>query len=529
MSPTAEEFTPQAELLGQMEELSQRDAFADNIRYGARVTAVRTVDAEGQETQDDDAAAGVRVSYVDSEGTARALLARDHVLLCTGGLQKPREVALPDEELFAGDIINGINSEVDETSLSGRQVCVLGMGAFAVENARTALEQGADHVTIVARKANLVIPRMLLAMGTVQRGGDTLFKARSPPASTPEEVEAAAERFRQAFDVLVTPYRAADAMHLLPDGLKAAVARQNDDDDDSPPGDLRDLISVATIPTASDFFFVAVALGRITVVAGEVESCAGGGAASPGLLVRTLDGESQQIDCDLVVKCYGFEKPDTHLAEMCGREHIHSPLYITPKILLMKGERNPTRTLEGRPMGDGDATGGGGAGARGGFDVGGSVVVMSDFYIEVYAYFRDHPQELPAVLELLPRPRIADDSYGDFGVGALRILDAVPALAPKIDELRAKYDAQVQGQYGSGLSEFLASNREDWRVACALLSHDGDEDAVPYMWDGLIQQRIRAAVAGRLPWPLGAVAARVVGLLPLSWLPMPAPPPRARM
>ena len=44
--PAAEEFTPQAELLGQMEELSQRDAFADNIRYGARVTAVRTVDAQ---------------------------------------------------------------------------------------------------------------------------------------------------------------------------------------------------------------------------------------------------------------------------------------------------------------------------------------------------------------------------------------------------------------------------------------------------------------------------------------------------
>ena len=51
MSPAAEEFTPQAELLGQMEELSQRDAFADNIRYGARVTAVRTVDAEGQDNE----------------------------------------------------------------------------------------------------------------------------------------------------------------------------------------------------------------------------------------------------------------------------------------------------------------------------------------------------------------------------------------------------------------------------------------------------------------------------------------------
>ena len=55
-----------AELLGQMRELAERDGFADKIRCGATVTAVRTVDAEGEETLDDSAAAGVRVTYVDA-------------------------------------------------------------------------------------------------------------------------------------------------------------------------------------------------------------------------------------------------------------------------------------------------------------------------------------------------------------------------------------------------------------------------------------------------------------------------------
>jgi hypothetical protein len=41
-----------------------------------------------------------------------------------------------------------------------------------------------------------------------------------------------------------------------------------------------------------------------------------------------------------VVKCFGFESPDAHLAAAVGHERIHSPLYITPRVLLMKGERN---------------------------------------------------------------------------------------------------------------------------------------------------------------------------------------------
>lgn len=59
-----------------------------------------------------------------------------------------------------------------------------------------------------------------------------------------------------------------------------------------------------------------------------------------------------------------------------------------------------------------------------------------------------------------------------------------------------------------GLAEFLAQNRADWRESCQLLA--GDENAVPYIWDGMIKERAKAQ-APRLLAPL-------VGLVPMSWL-----------
>lgn len=118
----------------------------------------------------------------------------------------------------------------------------------------------------------------------------------------------------------------------------------------------------------------------------------------------------EHVVCDLVVKCLGFEKPDAHLGAMTGRERIFSPLWLAPKILLMKGERNPSRVIAG-VQGQEDQPPAASGAERGGFNVGGSVIVMSDLYLEIFAYFRDHPDELAGVLPWLPHPRIYEDSY----------------------------------------------------------------------------------------------------------------------
>ena len=51
--------------------------------------------------------------------------------------------------------------------------------------------------------------------------------------------------------------------------------------------------------------------------------------------------------------------------------------------------------------------------------------------------------------------------------------------------------------------------------ACQALSHDCNEDAVPYPWDALIAERAQEAVQSRLqPWGLGWLAP----LLPTRWM-----------
>ena len=69
--------------------------------------------------------------------------------------------------------------------------------------------QGAEHVTLVARNLNLVIPRLLLAMSTLQSGADTLFRQRAPPVHTPAEAAEAVERGKAVLEILTRPYRAA--------------------------------------------------------------------------------------------------------------------------------------------------------------------------------------------------------------------------------------------------------------------------------------------------------------------------------
>lgn len=43
--------------------------------------------------------------------------------------------------------------------------------------------EGADHVTMVARHYGMVLPRLLVGMGTIQAGADTLYRSRGPEAA----------------------------------------------------------------------------------------------------------------------------------------------------------------------------------------------------------------------------------------------------------------------------------------------------------------------------------------------------------
>jgi len=77
-----------------------------------------------------------------------------------GSMTRNRIIDYPGEDEFEGNIGYGMGDDCAYEHLEGSNTAILGNGAFAVENARTSLEHGANKVYIVTRRKNLASPRV---------------------------------------------------------------------------------------------------------------------------------------------------------------------------------------------------------------------------------------------------------------------------------------------------------------------------------------------------------------------------------
>jgi FAD-dependent urate hydroxylase len=110
-------------------------------------------------------------------GTQRVVPAR-RVVLATGrdGLGGP---VIPElYKALPPDLRAHSSDEIDFSVLRGRSIAVVGIGASAVDNAATALEAGAGHVTMLGRRA--AIPRINKGMGVSSAGFNLGYLDLSP-------------------------------------------------------------------------------------------------------------------------------------------------------------------------------------------------------------------------------------------------------------------------------------------------------------------------------------------------------------
>lgn len=77
-----------------------------------------------------------------------------------GNLTVPRREDYKGEEDFNGPIIYAIQDGFDYTNVTGRNVVIVGHGAFAVENIRTCAEYDVGKIYLVCRRRNLACPRV---------------------------------------------------------------------------------------------------------------------------------------------------------------------------------------------------------------------------------------------------------------------------------------------------------------------------------------------------------------------------------
>ncbi|CAK9044408.1 Phenylacetone monooxygenase (PAMO) (Baeyer-Villiger monooxygenase) (BVMO) [Durusdinium trenchii] len=207
------------------------------------------------------------VRYSDDLNQNRELRV-DGVACFLGGLHRPNDLRFPGEEHFAGPCKLGHADDVPPAAFKGKDVLIVGHGAFAVENLRTALQNNARSVIMVARRRNVVFPTVV----------NWLINSVDKTLSI------------RAIRPILAQFYAAVGLTLedLP-GLD---------------GDSIDF----RIPACSDIYFLAQAMGVLKVIIGEVDH------------IETDAVASCSVDsCDIFLKCLGFHRDDL-VRQIFGRD-----------------------------------------------------------------------------------------------------------------------------------------------------------------------------------------------------------------
>lgn len=191
------------------------------------------------------------------------------IAMWPGALVFPREVTYPGEADFGGPIDFAVEMRYDYRHVRDKVVCIIGHGAFTMENIRTCLEESCKHIYVLCRKINLTCPRIA-----------SWFVNQANPA-----ISAA-----QMLDILAHAYK-----YIVVDG-KVAID----------PWDMHSVMANSTRTHATvqqktrfgigDVYFLAAAYGLMEVVIGNVKRCT----------YQTLHIDSgRKIECAAVLKCTG--------------------------------------------------------------------------------------------------------------------------------------------------------------------------------------------------------------------------------
>eukprot|EP00947_MAST-08B_sp_MAST-8B-sp1_P000195 g195.t1 len=485
----ATDYTTRDEVVRLLEETLQRiEARNGSIKFGVTVELVRKID-------DDKGPGGhVDVTYRSSASSSAcvAVAQHDYAVFCTGGLQKPNVLELPGEgpgSSFRGRVIDGVGGGLDslgDDGLAGKSVVVIGMGAFAVENARECLFRGAASVTIVARNRNLVFAKIWTYAGFQQpedfmplreiirrqRAAKAKAKAAKAKTAAPKAGGGGLNRLippgagpPDLGAVMLDTYERSNAEEAMPDELRKY--RETRDvrlvQIGSPHRE-----SFGTIPTASDAFFIGHALKRLRTIRGEISRL-----TETGVVLTT--GEA--IDgVDVIIKNVGFQDPDAWIGPVVGQTHMHSPCVINERVWLIKAERARMTREWQRDLGGAEAF-------LDFINIPAVAPALARAFSELFAYYAARPSALRALMDTgaLPRVPIGRDTGLHWSRGQWAMMTADPAIQDRVNACRRQIATDVRSRWT--WADYFKANRQWWRYCCKRMT--GDEDAVPYIWEHL--------------------------------------------
>lgn len=361
---------------------------------------------------------------VNRGGQIQTVESRGIILAINDRVGEPRQIQFENQSAFQGTIVSGISNNTRGLDWKDKNVVIVGMGAFAIENARTALEWGARHVTLVCRKHGTICPKII----------DYLNFA------TPYDAEFKHDRKSNFRNMMYWKKLYEKSGATQPECWMGKIKHSGH------------TISV------SDIWFVGHYLKKISTVQGQITRV---------LENAVVVNHDQTLTADIIVNCVGFERNGSIAKSLCGYNEVYTHNYVDKDFMYLADAYIDDDAFNSF--------------------FGSSVLEMVKFYLEMYILYFDNiddqaMEEVPGIYKI----PMEDRKWSAYIEAAESLVKQDPRLyaiagkqvSKRTDNFLEKHD----------LKTYIAENKREWIDLHSMLAGKPmrEEDCLPYVFETLL-------------------------------------------
>ncbi len=360
-------------------------------------------------------------------GKPVAIRSKGVILAVNDRVGTPRQITWENQHLFKGIVFSGISDESKEVNWQDKKVVIVGMGAFAIENTRTALENGASHVTVVCRRHGTVCPKIIDYLNF----------------STPYDDKFEHERKSNIRNMMLWKKLYDQSGATQPECWMGKIKHEGH------------TISV------SDIWFIAHYLKKLETATGSIT-----GLYEQGVVVD----HRKKIEADIVVNCVGFLRNAPAVKKMIDYEEMYNNNYIDKDLMYLADAYIDDDVFNSF--------------------FGSSVLEMTKFYMDVYIDFFDNPEyEKMIQSDGIEKISINDRRWSHYIAGADALIKNYPryyeVAKAQIDQRTANFHE------AHDLETYIAENKREWLATHTLLNGAplAETACLPYVFEKLIEKK----------------------------------------
>jgi thioredoxin reductase len=356
-----------------------------------------------------------RASVIESTGVIMAVNDR---------VGPPREISWKNQDAFSGQVVSGISDGTRGIDWRDKSVVIAGMGAFAVENARTALEAGARHVTVVCRRHGTVCPKII----------DYLNFATPYDKNFKHDKKSNMRNmmyWKKLYDLSGATQPECWMGKVKHDGHTISV---------------------------SDIWFIAHYLKKVETITGEITDM------TPNTVVVN---NQHHIEAEIVVNCVGFERNAPLAESLSGYREMYNNNYVDKDFMYLADAYIDAHAFNSL--------------------FGSSVLEMVKFYMEVFVTYFNNPEfEAMMRTEGIEKMPFDQRMWSHYIKGAMALIVNDQRIHDVAwEQVGQRTDNFLQAH---DLKTYIEQNKREWLAMHELLAGRSmkEEECLPYVFEKLV-------------------------------------------